>query len=116
MNVPNKWWVIALLSALGESKEAVALNLSLQGFRGARGCPGGCPISNYLKKFYPHAPLKVGNTLIEGCVDGYLLLNRIDLFGVSQFIEAFDDGKFPNLDIHRASRITRSYDNTWLGT
>jgi hypothetical protein len=98
--IPRKGWVAALLAGLGDTKEKVAENLSLgESFRGFRGDGAICPIKKYLSLFYPNAGLRVGNTAIHGCEDGLLLLDRLDLFGVFSFVQAFDDGEFHHLNI-----------------
>lgn len=99
MSTPQSAWVIGILSALGNTRFQVAYNLATMGFKGSRGSACDCPVSNYLKMFYPETIFAVGNTVVSGCEDGNIFFDDVPpLHGIRDFNTFFDAGEYPGLD------------------
>lgn len=107
-NVPRRGWVIGILSALGSDRWQVAYNLATMGFKGVRGSTSDCPVSNYLKMFYPDTLFIVGNTYVAGLEEdiGIIFDDVPSLHGVWDFSTFFDAGEYPGLDSTLEYRYT----------
>ncbi len=84
------------LRRLGDSAKQIAASLARRHIKGMLGPNNAqCPIANYLKKEF-------GQQFVAGNTIGTFIKENFDVsvtasIVMMRFIEAFDDGKFPNL-------------------
>jgi hypothetical protein len=92
------------LTALGTTTDAVARNLDAMGFRGCKNNDSNCPVANYLLASVSDAcrvRVLCGDASVLDSDD-----NRISADwppAVDEFIELFDNGRFPALEVPDAS-------------
>jgi hypothetical protein len=92
------------LTALGTTADAVARNLDAMGFRGCKNSESNCPVANYLLA-----------SISDAC-RARVLCGFVDVFdsdedrisaewpsAVDEFIELFDNGRLPSLEVSDAS-------------
>lgn len=95
---PIKQQVRYALWRLGKTPEEVAANLELGGWLGLRHDAGACPVARYLAAVLPNA----SGAEVSRYEAAVLFTDRPDVEAnlpraVADFIEAFDDGAFPEL-------------------
>jgi hypothetical protein len=88
------------LTALGTSPDKCAEQLKFRGITGVPNASGFCPVANYLKKELDSQVFINGGVVAFGTnindIDDYWLPQP-----VSEFIAAFDSGKYPELRMER---------------
>lgn len=90
-----------VLSDLGDSPETVASFLEGQGVKGRRYAPQRCPVAVYLQRVFPDVGyLEVGPLWIPL---GPARVNTPP--PIRRFIDAFDDGQFPALEIEEPKAV-----------
>jgi hypothetical protein len=104
MNIEEKLVKVQeLLLALGETPEQIASNLLAQGCRGEMGESLGCPVAILLVK-HSLDEFRVGNirVTISDPFDGYVSCDMP--VAIRSFIETFDSGRFPELQLDSSSQ------------
>ena len=92
------------LEALGTTANAVARNLEAMGFKGCREGESNCPVANYLLASFPgvrEVVVSVGSAFLYR--DGQEHVEAPWPFAVDAFVELFDAGRFPDLEVPDAS-------------
>jgi hypothetical protein len=91
------------LEALGTTGDAVARNLAAMGFKGCVGKASNCPIANYVMASIPEAQdvrVQFGEVSVRTDEDW----NTVEQpEPVSDFVELFDGGRLPHLEVSDAS-------------
>ncbi len=82
------------LMQLGDTPGKIAIALRHRRIRGYKGDMTSCPLAEYLKTIYPSMCIMVGVKRIS--ING-LVVSPIPK-RLQQFIEFFDEGKYPFLD------------------
>lgn len=96
--------VKSLLVALGNSAAAVANNLELEGCRGERESCGTCPVADYLhRKTGRHFLVSPNGISVEGSPFGEYIPCPL---AVATFMDLFDGGRWPALDVAVAISCT----------
>lgn len=83
------------LSWLGDTVEEVAEGLRARGIKGKKNIANACPLSNYLRIWYPNPSVFVNVSCISEEADYYFLDNTPE--PCMSFINSFDCGYFPDL-------------------
>ena len=89
--------LLTAVTALGSTPEAVADLLDAGGWVGAIGKASACPIARYLTEVVPGAASAYVCDADISVSTGDDCLEMATPPGVLAFLEAFDDGRFPDL-------------------
>ena len=93
--------IVAALSELGNTPEDIRASLCSQGIVGDNS-PGTCPIAAYLSNKFPNAYPAVTDIEIDVDIfqdDRYVTLHIQTPGPVEQFVDNFDNGKYPELEL-----------------
>ena len=83
------------LSWLGETVEEVAEGLRARGIKGRQRIANECPLANYLRVWFPNPSIFI-EVSVSDYATGYYFISKTPEIP-SEFIGAFDIGKFPDL-------------------
>lgn len=86
--------VYDLLSALGGDMSEVAATLREENIKGEKGRSLTCPIAVYLRHRAIYADVMVEDTTLRGLFP--VVIDNPS--SVAEFVQAFDDNKFPELE------------------
>jgi hypothetical protein len=98
--------VLDALKALGTTADAVARNLEAMGFKGCQSSENNCPVANYLLSAITGARrvgVSTGYADVWDADDGDDPVSADWTAAVDEFIELFDNGRFPALEAPDAS-------------
>jgi hypothetical protein len=88
--------VLEALWKLGNTPDEVVVSLKKKRVRGKRGCPEGCPLTNYIRKLFKQ-DLEVTGTAVHVSDDSWdevAVLPR----AFQLFVRLFDEGHYPELE------------------
>lgn len=94
--------VYALLESLGGSLDEIAASLCEQNIKGEMGKSRTCPVALYLHRRGIYAEVMVKHTDVTMLVMGEESYSSVTIDNpnaVAEFVEAFDDHKFPELEV-----------------
>lgn len=101
---PADWnGVYLALRDLGDDEDEIAATLAARGIKGERRKDRCCPIANYLRTVFGE---ECGPQVDEGSIhldmlpDDWMRTDALPGFG--EFVEGFDDGDYPELDLEAA--------------
>lgn len=92
------------LKFLGDSPREVAHNLAAGGYTGDH-TGGGCPVHQYLQACFPKISFAVDSAVVEAYVGSQRQTMMRLPDPVSDFVEEFDSGKYPELRSYQSDPL-----------
>lgn len=100
MEISSEKIITAALARLGNTSEEVAESLKVKGHKGYRRVGGSCPLANYLNSELGDGNgFSVGFCFTELYNSGRVLAEVTHSPQIKGFVNQFDDGMFPELEI-----------------